>query len=98
MSPELTDRTKKKIEEIAARYANREAALLPVLHLVQREVGFISRQEEKQVAALLNIRPIKVKEAVTFYTMFNQKPIGKYHFQFELQSFGIGFSNRSSEG
>jgi NADH-quinone oxidoreductase subunit E len=81
MSPELTDRTKKKIEEIAARYANREAALLPVLHLVQREVGFISRQEEKQVAALLNIRPIKVKEAVTFYTMFNQKPIGKYHIQ-----------------
>jgi NADH-quinone oxidoreductase subunit E len=81
MSPELTDQTKKKIEEIASRYASKEAALLPVLHLVQREKGFISQQEEKQVAHLLNIKPIKIKEAVTFYTMFNQKEVGKYHIQ-----------------
>jgi NADH-quinone oxidoreductase subunit E len=81
MSPELTDQTKKKIEEISSRYANKEAALLPVLHLVQRETGFISQQEEKQVANLLNVQPIKVKEVVTFYTMFNQKKVGKYHVQ-----------------
>jgi NADH-quinone oxidoreductase E subunit len=81
MSPELTDQTKKKIEEIASRYASKEAALLPVLHLVQHETGFISQQEEKQVAELLAIKPIKVKEVVTFYTMFNQRPIGKYHIQ-----------------
>jgi len=81
MSPELTDQTKKKIEEIASRYANKEAALLPVLHLVQTEVGFVSQQAEKQVASLLNIKPIKVKEVVTFYTMFNQEPLGKYHIQ-----------------
>ncbi len=81
MSPELTDQTKKKIEEIISRYASRDAALLPVLHLVQREMGFISQIEEKQVADLLNIRPIRVKEVVTFYTMFNQEPVGKYHIQ-----------------
>jgi NADH-quinone oxidoreductase subunit E len=81
MSPELTDQTKKKIEEIASRYANKEAALLPVLHLVQREVGFISPQEEKQVAHALNIKPIKIKEVVTFYTMFNQQEVGKYQIQ-----------------
>ena len=81
MSTELTDRTKKKIEEISSRYASKEAALLPVLHLVQNEKGFISEQEEKLVAELLDIRPIKVKEVVTFYTMFNQKQVGKYHIQ-----------------
>ncbi len=81
MSAELTDRTLKKIEEIASRYANKEAALLPVLHLVQHEKGFISSQEEKQVARLLGIKPIKVKEVVTFYTMYNQEKIGKYHIQ-----------------
>jgi NADH-quinone oxidoreductase subunit E len=81
MSPELTDQTKKKIEEVASRYASKEAALLPILHLVQREVGFISNQEEKQVAQLLGIKPIKIKEVVTFYTMFNQTEIGKYHIQ-----------------
>ncbi|NOR53925.1 MAG: hypothetical protein GQ536_07550 [Candidatus Aminicenantes bacterium] len=47
MSPELTDQTKKKIEGIASRYESKEAALLPVLHLVQHEKGFISQQEEK---------------------------------------------------
>ena len=81
MSPELTDQTKKKIEEVVSRYASKEAALLPVLHLVQREVGFISQEQEKQVSQLLGIKPIKVKEVVTFYTMFNQTEIGKYHIQ-----------------
>ena len=81
MSPELTDQTKKKIAEISSRYTTKEAALLPVLHLVQRETGFISPQEEKLVADLLDIQPIKVKEVVTFYTMFNQQQVGKYHIQ-----------------
>ena len=81
MSPELTDQTKRKIEEIVSRYASKEAALLPVLHLVQAEEGYISTQAEKQVAGLLDIRPIKVKEVVTFYTMFNREPMGKYHIQ-----------------
>jgi NADH-quinone oxidoreductase subunit E len=81
MSPELTDQTKKKIEEIASRYASKEAALLPVLHVVQNDVGCISTQEEQQVAELLDIMPIRVKEVVTFYTMFNQEPIGKHNIQ-----------------
>ncbi len=81
MSPVMSDSTKKKIEEIASHYAKKEAALLPVLHLVQREIGFISPQEEKQVAEILGIRPIKVKEVATFYTMINRAPVGKYHIQ-----------------
>jgi NADH-quinone oxidoreductase subunit E len=81
MSPALSEQTVKKIEEIVSRYARKEAALLPVLHLVQDEVGFISAQEEKQVADLLGIRPIRVKEVVTFYTMLNQEPVGRYHIQ-----------------
>jgi NADH-quinone oxidoreductase subunit E len=81
MSPVINDSTKKKIEEIASHYANKEAALLPVLHLVQREAGAISPQEEKQVAEILGIKPIKVREVVTFYTMINQEPVGKYHIQ-----------------
>ncbi len=81
MSPDIKDSTRKKIEEIVSHYADKEAALLPVLHLVQGEAGFISPQEEKQVAEILGIRPIKVREVVTFYTMINQKPVGKYHIQ-----------------
>ncbi len=81
MSPEFSELTKKRIEEVLARYPQKKAALLPVLHLVQQEIGFISVAEEKQVADLLEIKPIQVREVVTFYTMYNRQPAGKYHIQ-----------------
>jgi NADH-quinone oxidoreductase E subunit len=81
MSPEFSLPTKKKIEELIARYPKKEAALLPVLLLVQQEFGSISAEEEKLVANLLKIKPIKVREVVTFYTMLNMKPVGIYHIQ-----------------
>ena len=81
MSPALTDQARKKIEEVVSRYPSKEAAILPILHIVQREVGFISAEEEQLVSQLLGVKPIKVKEVVTFYTMFNQKEVGKYHIQ-----------------
>jgi NADH-quinone oxidoreductase E subunit len=81
MSPEFSDQTKKKIAEIITRYPHRRAALLPVLHLIQEEVGYISAAEEKQVADLFEIKPIEVREVVTFYTMYNRQPLGKYHIQ-----------------
>jgi NADH-quinone oxidoreductase E subunit len=81
MSPEFSEQTKKRLEEVIARYPQKRAALLPILHLVQQEVGNISSTEEKQVADLLEIKPIQVREVVTFYTMYNRQPVGKYHIQ-----------------
>lgn len=81
MSPEVSEQTKKRIEGIIARYPQKRAALLPVLHLVQREAGFISKTEENLIASLLGLKPIQVREVVTFYTMYLRKPVGKYHLQ-----------------
>ena len=81
MSPEFSEQTKKRIEEVIARYPQKRAALLPVLHLVQMEVGSVSKTEEKLVASLLDLKPIQVREVVTFYTMYLRKPVGKYHLQ-----------------
>lgn len=81
MSVDYSEKTRKKIEEIISRYPRKEAALLPVLHLTQQEFGQISAEEEKRVAALLGIKPIQVREVVTFYTMLHQSPLGKYHIQ-----------------
>ncbi len=77
----LSSELKKKIAEVVARYPKKEAAILPVLHLIQRETGAIGADEERWVAGLLEIRPIKVREVVTFYTMYHQKPVGRYHIQ-----------------
>jgi len=81
VNPEYSAQTKKKIEEIISRYPKKEAALFPILHLTQQEFGFISAEEEKLVANLLGIKPIKVREVTTFYTMLKRKPSGKYHVQ-----------------
>ncbi len=81
MSPEYSAALRKKIGEVAARYPKQEAALLPVLHLVQNEVGCIGPEEEKFVAGLLGLKPMRVREVVTFYTMISSRALGKYHIQ-----------------
>ncbi len=81
MSAEFSPQTKKKIDELLVHYPRKEAALLPVLHLVQQEFGAITREEEQLVAALLNIKPIRVREVVTFYTMLRQERQGRYLLQ-----------------
>ncbi|MFB0566854.1 MAG: NADH-quinone oxidoreductase subunit NuoE [Candidatus Aminicenantaceae bacterium] len=81
MSPEFSDQAKKKIREVISRYPKKEAALLPLLHIAQQEFGHISTESEKVLAEMLEIKPIRVREAVTFYTMLNRRPIGKYHIQ-----------------
>jgi NADH-quinone oxidoreductase E subunit len=81
MSPELSEKIQKKIKKIVARYPQKEAAILPVLLVAQQEFGFISSDKEKQVAGLLGVKPIRVREVVTFYTMLNREPVGKYHVQ-----------------
>lgn len=81
MSAELSPQTKKKIDDLLVHYPKKEAALLPVLHLVQQEFGAITREEEQLVAALLNVKPIRVREVVTFYTMLRQERQGRYLLQ-----------------
>lgn len=77
----FSEATRKKIEKLIAGYPRREAALLPVLHLAQKEFGKITAAEEHLVADLLDIKPVEVREVVTFYTMYNRQPLGKYHIQ-----------------
>ncbi|TYR36999.1 NAD(P)H-dependent oxidoreductase subunit E [Sphingobacterium phlebotomi] len=69
-----------KFAEVVARYpeGRQKSALLPILHLVQAEYGWLSVDAMDKVAAYLDIRPIEVYEVATFYTMFFLQPKGKY--------------------
>ena len=71
----------KNIEEIKSRYPQAQAALLPVLWMVQEKSGWISDESMKQVGDLLNLPYEHILGVVTFYTMFNNKPVGKIHLQ-----------------
>jgi NADH-quinone oxidoreductase subunit E len=50
-----------------------------LLHAMQEHFGYISRQAVEWIAAKLELQPINVYELVTFYPMFHQNPVGKYH-------------------
>ena len=75
-SPELIS----KFDDIVSRYpqGKQKSGLLPILHLVQAEFGWVSVPAMDKVAAYLNILPIEVYEVASFYTMYFLRPQGKY--------------------
>lgn len=76
-SPEADD----QIDAILKRFPTRLAALIPVLFVAQRAFGHVSRDVMELVAARLDVPPAHVVATATFYTMFNKKPVGRYHVQ-----------------
>ena len=77
----LSPETKKKIGELVKSSPAPNAVLLPALHLVQEEFGYISPQAIECVADALGLPRARVASVVTFYTLYLQKPVGKYHIQ-----------------
>ena len=69
------------IDELIGHYPVKRSASLMLLHACQERFGFISRQAVEWIAAKLQLQPINVYELVTFYPMFHQKKVGKYHFR-----------------
>jgi NADH-quinone oxidoreductase subunit E len=75
----LKPQTLAQIDEVITHYPVKRSATLPLLHLIQEDVGWISPAAIEWVAAKLGLQPINVYEVVTFYPMFRQKPIGRRH-------------------
>ena len=81
----ITDTLMARINELISHYPadKKKSALLPVLHEVQdAHDHWLSIELMDKVAEILEIKPIEVYEVVSFYTMYNRKPIGKYMFEF----------------
>ena len=81
MSLAFSEETRAKHERLLTRYPDREAAILPTLYLAQREFGHLSDEAILYVADLLGFTPARIYGVATFYTMYNKKPVGKYHLQ-----------------
>jgi NADH-quinone oxidoreductase subunit E len=69
-----------KFADKVSRYpeGKQKSALLPILHDVQAEYGWLSPAAMDKVAEYLGILPIEVYEVATFYTMYFLRPQGKY--------------------
>lgn len=81
MALEFSAETLREFEATVARYPKKEAAMLPVLYLAQREFGYIGPEAVAYVAKLMDQAPARVQGVVSFYTMFNMKPVGRHHIQ-----------------
>jgi NADH-quinone oxidoreductase E subunit len=81
MKFEFTKDNLKKIDEVLKKYPNKQPAVMPVLYFAQEQNGWISGEVMKEVAKILDMTAEDVLGIVTFYTMYHQKPAGKYHVQ-----------------
>lgn len=77
--PEVYDRLAKDAAELIGRYPVARSALLPLLHLVQAEEGFVSATGIRFCAEQLELTTAEVTAVATFYTMYRRRPAGKYH-------------------
>ncbi|HWX21875.1 MAG TPA: NAD(P)H-dependent oxidoreductase subunit E [Candidatus Binatia bacterium] len=67
------------LDELITHYPKKRSASLMLLHSLQEHFGYISRQAVEWIASKLELQPINIYELVTFYPMFHQQRIGKYH-------------------
>ena len=70
-----------RIQKILTRYPTKQAALLPVLWVAQETWGWISREAAEEVARVLELPPSHVDGVLTFYTMYNLRPVGRHLLQ-----------------
>lgn len=76
-----TAEEEKRIDWIFSRYPTRQAAVLPLLWMVQEKHGWIPEEAIPQIAERCGVAPSHVYGVVSFYTMYNREPKGRYHLQ-----------------
>jgi len=77
----LSESVKQAILAEVPKYPEPRSALLMALHFIQAEIGHVPITVQREVAALLGLRPIEVREVVTFYPMYHEHPVGKRNIQ-----------------
>ncbi len=77
----LSEKIKNTINGIRHQFPTEQALLLPLLHQIQNEYGWISPDSMKSAGEFLNLPLSKVREVASFYTMYKLEPQGKVDLQ-----------------
>jgi NADH-quinone oxidoreductase subunit E len=75
MTLTLSAESEKIVDELLTRYPTKRAACLPLLHLCQRQEGWVNPDVVAYVAKRLELATSEVQGVVTFYTMYHQQPV-----------------------
>jgi len=79
LSDDVRARLEADAAQIIGRYPRSRSALLPLLHLVQSEEGFVSTDGLAFCAEQLGLTEADVTAVASFYTMYKRQPVGEYH-------------------
>lgn len=74
----LTPDNEQRARELISLYPYARSALIPILHVLQEQDGYLSEDGMAHVAELLDLSAAEVRGTATFYDMFHFEPVGKY--------------------
>ena len=77
----LSKEGKALIKREMRRYETKLSGLIPCLWQIQKEKGWIPKEAVPWLSAATGIPTAHISEVLMFYTLFNKKPVGKFHVQ-----------------
>ncbi|MCY3835530.1 MAG: NAD(P)H-dependent oxidoreductase subunit E [Anaerolineaceae bacterium] len=77
----LTERYAERIAAAFAKYPDKRSAVMPILFLAQETYGYLTAEALREVAALCEMDPTQVQSIAGFYTMYRERPKGRYWLQ-----------------
>ncbi|MCM0604836.1 MAG: NAD(P)H-dependent oxidoreductase subunit E [Xanthomonadaceae bacterium] len=75
----LSEKFYQKMDQLSTRYPSKVALLLPALHAAQDEMSWLAPEVLSEIGKYIGVHAAQVREVASFYTMYNLKPVGKYH-------------------
>jgi NADH-quinone oxidoreductase subunit E len=81
MSLSIPAKLESGVDDLISQYPQKRSASLMVLHALQEHFGYLSQDAVEWTAAKLGLPAINILELVTFYPMFRQASVGKFHFK-----------------
>jgi NADH-quinone oxidoreductase E subunit len=72
-----------EIEQVLAKYPpdRKQSAVMPLLHMAQRETGYVTKQAVIDIAEIVGVSTTEVASIIGFYTLYHDHPEGRYRFQ-----------------
>ena len=79
----LAEKYPDEVKKILAKYPTEQkrSAVMPLLYLAQRQDGYITKSALEEIAKMLEVTSTDVAEIVGFYTLYHDKPAGRYRMQ-----------------
>ncbi len=83
MSYQFSTESENRFQKLIPQFPNKRSLILPCLFLLQRDLGFVDHEGMSYIADRIGapISLAHVHGVATFYTMYNKKPVGKFHVQ-----------------